>query len=260
MKATVELLLTPAEIAAQSHADRTGMVCVVFDVLRATSTLATALKHGAKSITVVEEIQDALRLRESDPNLLLAGERKGRRISASLTGSIDFDLGNSPREFTPEKVRGRQIVMTTTNGTRALRACDGAETILATSMLNLSATLAALRKWETPLVRLVCAGTGGDLALEDVLGAGALLAALSAEHYTPSGDACLMARELYESNQSNLAAAFERSLNGARLLADPELAPDVAFCARRDVVEQAVTVKDHTARLDPFDPELEMMK
>src|SRR5437870_5610701 len=82
--------------------------------------------------------------------------RNGLRIRADLTGSIDFDLGNSPREFTPERVQGRTIVMTTTNGTRALRACAGAQRILVGSFLNLRATTQWLREKEPAHLILIC--------------------------------------------------------------------------------------------------------
>jgi 2-phosphosulfolactate phosphatase len=81
--------------------------------------MITALANGAVAILPVSEIPEALALRDRQCDLLLAGERNGLRIGRDLTGSIDFDLANSPREFTPEKVRGKIIVMTTTNGTRA---------------------------------------------------------------------------------------------------------------------------------------------
>lgn len=249
MNVTVELLLTPAEMVACQHQNRADMTCVVFDVLRATSTMATALHNGAREIIVVGEIDEALRLRASDPNLLLAGERHGKRISAEQTGSVEFNLGNSPREFTPEQVSRRRIALTTTNGTRALQACHGASPILAASFLNLGAVVQTLRHTRTRHVRLISAGTGRHTSFEDVLGAGALLAALPNDQFKPHGDACLIARELYESNKSDLSRAFEQSANGQRLAADPELAPDLWFCTQRDRVPFPVVVVNHSARL-----------
>src|SRR4051794_8584892 len=123
MPSTLEVLLAPAEFAALKDRDLSGTVCVVFDVLRATSSMITALANGAKSILPVEDIAEALRIRALDPKTLLAGERDGMRIGPDLTGQGGFDLGNSPREFMRNAVSGRQIAMTTTNGTRALRAC-----------------------------------------------------------------------------------------------------------------------------------------
>src|SRR6266851_1491819 len=118
MTTTLEVLFAPAEFSALSQRDLSETVCVVFDVLRATSSIVTALGNGATAIVPVAEISEALAVRQKHPEVLLAGERDGLRIQANLTGSIAFDLGNSPREFTPDKVRGKTIAMTTTNGTR----------------------------------------------------------------------------------------------------------------------------------------------
>ena len=139
-KSTVEVLLTPTELDPIAARDIEQTTCVVFDVLRATSTLVAALHHGAREIRVVGRIEEALALRAADPSLLLAGERGGRRILRALTGSIDFDLGNSPREFVPETVAGRSIVITTTNGTRALQACQSAAVVLRRSPSGLGLT------------------------------------------------------------------------------------------------------------------------
>ena len=137
---SIEVLFTPAEFEALSKRDLSETVCVVFDVLRATSSMVTALANGAEAIIPVSEISEALEIKREDPNVLLAGERNGLRIEANLTGSISFDLGNSPREFTKNRVAGKRIVITTTNGTRALRSCGHAKTVLIGSFLNLEAT------------------------------------------------------------------------------------------------------------------------
>jgi 2-phosphosulfolactate phosphatase len=170
----IDAILSPAELPALAKRDLRDATCVVFDVLRATSTFVTALHHGAKAIVPVSEIAEALAIRQKQPDILLGGERDGVRIRAGQTGGIDFDLGNSPREYTPEKVRGKTIVSTTTNGTRALRACTGAQTVLAASFLNLTATAQFIRRLQPAQIVLVCAGTRENIATEDVLAAGAL--------------------------------------------------------------------------------------
>src|SRR5690242_13629107 len=106
---TLEMLFTPAEFGALAQRDLRQTVCVVFDVLRATSSIITALANGAEAIVPVEEIPEALAVRAQRPDVLLAGERDGLRIPAALTGSIAFDLGNSPREFTRQVVQGKTI-------------------------------------------------------------------------------------------------------------------------------------------------------
>ena len=141
----LEVILAPGEFAELRKRDLSTSICVVFDVLRATSSMVSALGNGAGAILPVEDIPEALKERNENPAVLLAGERNGLRIEGRLTGGVCFDLGNSPREFTEAKVRGKRIVWTTTNGTRALRACIGARAVLVGSLLNLAATAEALR-------------------------------------------------------------------------------------------------------------------
>ncbi len=234
MQTNLEVLFAPAEFDALAQRDLSGTVCVVFDVLRATSSMVTALHNGASAIIPVSEIPHALKLRERDPNILLAGERDGVLIGSDQTGTIPFDLGNSPREFTREKVGGKILAITTTNGTRALRACATAKRIFASSFLNLQATAECLAG--SPDILLVCSGTFEQMAYEDVLAAGALCDLLSATHGSGAvADSALIARTLYLNAKSDLPAALSQSRNGQRLLTKPDLKDDVAFCARRDV-------------------------
>ncbi len=242
----IEAILTPAELPALAKRDLRGVVCVVFDVLRATSTFVTALHNGAKAIVPVSEIAEALAFRQKQPDVLLGGERDGVRIRAVQTGGIDFDLGNSPREFTPEKVRGKTIVSTTTNGTRALRASTGAKTVLAASFLNLTATGNFIKKLRPANVLVVCAGTRENTALEDVLAAGALCEILDAplapalsslgwgEGVIQMSDSAEIARRIYAQAKPDLLATVRTSENARRLLAIPELRDDVPFCLQRD--------------------------
>jgi 2-phosphosulfolactate phosphatase len=231
----LEVLFTPAEYATLAARDLRATVCVVFDVLRATSTFATALQNGAKEIIPVAEISEALEIKTTRPDVLLGGERDGVKIRAAQTGGVDFDLGNSPREFTPSKVRGKTIVSTTTNGTRALRACAGAKTILAAAFLNLGDTAEFLRRNPAPDILLICAGTRENAALEDTLAAGALCEIL-AGGYGGGGNAPSVqaARRAFALAKDNLAGAMRESENARRLLANPDLRGDVALCLQRD--------------------------
>ena len=232
----IEVILTPAELPALARRDLRDAMCVVFDVLRATSTFVTALQNGARAVVPVSEISEALAWRQKEPAVLLGGERDGVTIRADLTGGVDFDLGNSPREHTPEKVRGKIIVSTTTNGTRALRACAGAQTVLAASFLNLAATVAFIKKLQPVRVVPVCAGTHENTALEDVLAAGALCEMLLDGAGAPDlSDSAEIARATYAQAKANLAVAVGRSENARRLLGIPELRDDVSFCLQRDI-------------------------
>ena len=235
----IETILTPAELPALAQRDLRATACVVFDVLRATSTFVTALQHGAKAIIPVSEIAEAVAFKNAEngkrkaETILLGGERNGVRISAE---GIDFDLGNSPREYTPEKVRGKTIISTTTNGTRALRACVGAKIILASSFLNLGATAEFLRREKAETILLVCAGTGENQADEDVLAAGALCELLARGDARPTfSDSAETAQRDYTRAKSDLPGVIRNAENAQRLLAIPELRDDVAFCSQQDI-------------------------
>jgi 2-phosphosulfolactate phosphatase len=232
---TIDTLLSPLELPALAQRDLRGTACVVFDILRATSTFVTALHHGSPQIIPVSEISEAVALRKKQPTFLLAGERDGVRIRAAQSGGIDFDFGNSPREFTAEKVRGKTIVSTTTNGTRALRSCAAAKTVLAASFLNLAATADFLRGEKEIL--LICAGTGENPASEDINAAGALVSLLLENKDAPLKifANAHVAKTAFDVARDHFPNAIRDSQNGRRLLAIPELRDDVAFCAQRDV-------------------------
>jgi 2-phosphosulfolactate phosphatase len=231
---TLDVLFTPADFDVLQRSALEGKVCVVFDVLRATSTMVTALHHGAAGIIPAATIEEALRLHDAHQDWLLAGEREGVRIRKDLTGSIDFDLGNSPREFMAPEIRGKSIIMTTTNGTRALRACRGADATIVCCFLNLRATAERLVRLDPQDLVLVCSGTREETAYEDVLCAGGMVDSLwphiNAEN---AADSALMGRRLFQI-EHDLGRAFAQSRNGRRLLAIPDLQPDVDFCTRRD--------------------------
>lgn len=231
---SLELLLTPAEYEAER--DWGCRVCVVFDVLRATTSMITALANGATAIRPVAEIAEAVRLKREHPELLLCGERDGRRITAAQADGVEFDLGNSPREFTADRVAGQALVVTTTNGTRALQACAGAEVVLIGSFHNLRAVTHWLKKHQPPRLCLVCSGTQDEAALEDTLAAGALCERLWADYSTGHiADSAEMARRLYPLFQTDLTGAMQFSRNGRRLLEQAELRADVTYCMQREI-------------------------
>jgi 2-phosphosulfolactate phosphatase len=234
MSATsLEVLFSPADFESLKQRELSASVCVVFDVLRATSSMVTALANGATAIIPVAQISEAVALRRKDRKVLLAGERNGVRIPASLSGGVGFDLGNSPREFVETKVCGRMIAMTTTNGTRALRSCSGARVVLVCSFLNLKATANFINRRKPARLILICSGTFEQTAYEDILGAGALCDLLWSRYRDGAvADSAVVARQLFRLERKNLLKAIGGSRNGKRLLSMPELKEDVRFCSR----------------------------
>jgi 2-phosphosulfolactate phosphatase len=149
-----------------------GGIAVVIDVLRASTTIITALAHEAARVRAVRTVGEARGL-TGQANVLLGGERGGKPIEG-------FDLGNSPLEYTRERVGGRDVVITTTNGTAALHACHDAAEVLVGAAVNRSSVAALAIRLATADdrdIHLVCAGTDGTVSEEDLLGAGAILAA-----------------------------------------------------------------------------------
>lgn len=160
-------------------ADTAGGVVVVIDVLRASTTIATALAGGATGVLTAATTAAARAAADAAGRgsgaCLLGGERGGVRIEG-------FDLGNSPSEYAPPRVAGRRIVTTTTNGTAAIAACPRAAEILVGALVNrraVAAAAVALAATSDPPapIHLVCAGTDGEPTEEDLLAAGAILEA-----------------------------------------------------------------------------------
>lgn len=150
----------------------TGGVAVIIDILRASSTIVTALHHGADCVIPCGTPEAARKIRAASNgrDVLLGGERGGVLIDG-------FDCGNSPAEYSEDRVSGRTIAFTTTNGTNALLQSSEASTILIGSFLNQQAVVDRLLADHSP-IHLVCAGTNGEVAGEDVLFAGAIISAL----------------------------------------------------------------------------------
>jgi 2-phosphosulfolactate phosphatase len=225
-----------------------GSSAVVIDLLRASTTITRALDAGAAAVVPCLETADAIRLRDSGElgPCLLGGERRGVLIPG-------FDLGNSPAEYTPVSVAGRTLLFTTTNGTRAvLRArgdahSPGAERILIGCLAN-RAGLCDLLAGDGRPIRLICAGTGGAVSLDDCLCAGAIidgLLGLAAAGGAGGGAAptfdvrddqaqLLLAAYRAVADPATLAGALHASIGG-RNLASIGLASDVDDAARMDI-------------------------
>jgi 2-phosphosulfolactate phosphatase len=255
MTRTLEVLFSPAELTTLARRDLSQTACVVIDVLRATTSMVTALANGAEAIIPVAEIQDAIAIRWQRPEVLLAGEREGLRIRADQAG-VEFDLGNSPREFVSERVQGRTIVMTTTNGTRALCACASAAHVLIGSFLNLRAVANWLRDQLPPNLVLVCSGTRDQAALEDTIVAGGLCERLWPWYASGEvADSAEIARRIYPLFRADLLGAMNHARNGRRLMNHSELRPDVAFCVQRETVNFVAGLqKDGSIRKLAFEP------
>jgi 2-phosphosulfolactate phosphatase len=211
--------------------DVSSRVVAVIDVLRASTSIATALDHGAKAVIPLESSEEvvmrAKTLERTD--VRLAGERKMLAIPG-------FDLGNSPREFTRAAVEGKTILMTTTNGTPAITNTQGARDVVIASYVNYTAVLTMLR---TALrggtdITLVCAGRERQFALEDAGCAGRFVTNVSKRltgvTVNDAAQACALIDKRYGEQVIKL---FEASEHG-RALRDAGFGDDLAACAAID--------------------------
>jgi 2-phosphosulfolactate phosphatase len=209
----LEICYLPVQWRALEAARLRESVCAVIDVIRATTTLVTALGNGARSVRPVAGVDEAYALKKENPSALLAGERGGQALPG-------FDLGNSPREVTAARVEGRDLILTTTNGTQALAACRGAREIVTASFANLEALAARLRASGPPWI-ILCAGYEGDFGIDDAIVAGALAEALDQDHAFVA---------LYRSVKHDLAATLLGCSAGQELV-KVGLGDDVPVCA-----------------------------
>lgn len=232
----IDVILHPAEIQERDFKDK---VVVVIDVLRATSTILTAFANGCRRIIPVLTPEEALDVREKigEAPALLGGERRGLRIPG-------FELGNSPREYRREVVEGRSIVLTTTNGTRALRGVQGARCIFAGAFLNVTALSRRCLEAGSDIV-LVSSGRASSFALEDAVCAGMLVDKLRGDSKYDETDAAAATALLFSHFRGDIKAAFYASEHG-RYLCQIGFEDDLEVCARVDAYGHVPFVVDNT--------------
>jgi 2-phosphosulfolactate phosphatase len=220
-------LLHPAEVQ--------DCYMVVTDVLRASTTIISALNNGIVEVIPCAEIPEALALKSQwGDKALLGGERGGVIIPG-------FDQGTSPREFPTERVIGRRLVLCTTNGTVAMQDCRAAKRVWIGAFVNLSSVVTALR--ESPKVTVLCAGTDRKVTSEDVLFAGAVVQQLTDDHPSATlSDQARLARSAWRDALhclcqpgETLAKLLGQGAGGRNLLKLGYL-EDVQFCAEIDSI------------------------
>jgi 2-phosphosulfolactate phosphatase len=224
----VDVYFTPQEVAAGDVANR---VVAVVDVLRASTSIAVALENGARAVIPLASSEDvvsrAKNLARSE--VKLAGERRSQQISG-------FDYGNSPLEFTRENVDGKTILMSTTNGTNAILAVQGARDVLIASYVNFSAVLSMLRaalRGGTD-VAIVCAGQERHFSLEDSACAGLFVQHITEKHTKAEiNDAAQAAMLIDKKFGANRKKLFKSSTHGIAL-AEAGFGDDLDACAELD--------------------------
>ena len=207
-----------------------GEMVVVIDVLRATTTIIHALAAGAKEVVPCLEVEDARRIAAGlSGGAILGGERGGVPIPG-------FDLGNSPAEYTRERVGGKTVVFTTTNGTRAMQRCKLASRVLLGAFVNFSAGCRELAGHDQ--LALVCAGTDGQVTREDTLLAGAIVDDLTRSRKLQLNDQALLAADAWQTAVRLMTdrplGMMLRESRGGRNLIDTGQENDIDLAAQID--------------------------
>jgi len=222
-----EVFLTYSNVSEDDVRDRT---VVVIDVLRACSTIVTALDNGARAVMPVADMAEAGKIASNlDPDVYrLGGERDGEKIDG-------YDLGNSPHEYTAEVVDKRDVILNTSNGTQALTRATPAKHLIAACFLNAGRVVDFVRAVDDE-VTIVCAGRQNRLALEDTLCAGLLLERLwDEEEPDVVTDSAHTAFTLYETDRDRLRSALDGA-NHAERLVQQGSGDDLDYCFRVDAL------------------------
>jgi 2-phosphosulfolactate phosphatase len=205
--------------------DLKGKVVVVVDILRATSTMTVALAQGVDGIIPVSSVDECKSYKEN--GYLTAAERNGAKVDG-------FDLGNSPYNFLENDFSGKTLVMTTTNGTRAINLSADADEIVIGSFLNLKAVVEHLKTKNCDIV-LFCSGWKGHTNLEDTLFAGAIIDEL-ANDFVVDYDMSIIARHLYNKAKEDLHAFVSCSSYCMRM-ETKGLKKDIEYCLQTNVFD-----------------------
>ncbi len=236
----VEVVLTPAYLGEQSL---TGKTVVVFDVLRATTTILSAFASGIRSVRAFAELDQAKSAVEKhSPRPILCGE-----VNALPAPGVD--LGNSPGQFTPQHA-GRDVFLATTNGTRALNAARSASDLFVGALVNAAAAASAAAATNRPVL-LLGSGTNHEISMEDAIGAGAVCQHLFQLGYFPANDAARMSRRLFLAVAADLPTAL-RDCQGGRNVTKAGLEADIDFAARLDIFDFAAAVDTSTLIIHPM--------
>jgi len=216
----INIILTPAEFEYYNISTNDNII-VVIDIFRATSTIVTALANGARSVIPVSSVDEARRLKAN--GFLIAGEKNGIPIDG-------FDFGNSPLDFiNVEKIKNKDIVITTTNGTQAIQVAKDKGQIIIGSFLNLNAVADYVLQQNKDLV-LLCAGWKNKFNLEDFVFAGSLTHYLySTEKYELDSDSALLGYLTFDRSRRKLKEFLNMASHKKRL-ENLNLEADIDFC------------------------------
>ena len=238
----IDIHLVPSLPDSDILSDRT---VVVIDVLRATSVMVHAISQGASEIIPVATVEEAFQISKVIPrrSVILGGERGSKKIPG-------FDLGNSPEEYVAERIKGKKLILTTTNGTKAFHLVSSGKEILVGSFFNIGVTAQKCLELNRDLF-IFPSGDEGNFSLEDNLCGGMLIERIMkiSGRRIALTDASHCVRILCERYKANIVEAFRLSHHGKELV-KRGFGEDLVYCAQIDITDVIPQFKDGVIRTD----------
>lgn len=237
MNTTIDVFFSASSI---SDEDVRNKIVVVIDVLRASTTIITALKNGAKEVIPVEDMSTAGRIAQNldSSRYLLCGEKDGIKIDG-------YHLGNSPFEYEEEVIKGKTLILTTTNGTKAITRAQFAKKIIIAGFINVEAVIEDLKK-QNGDIAIVCAGWKSRVSLEDQLCAGYIIRRLMNDVLPDDAkDGARIAFIISEKYENQINEIVHKSNHAMRLI-ELGYESDIAFCAQLNTTTLIPVLKEGT--------------
>ena len=212
---------------------------IVVDVLRATSVIITALNNGAKSVVPVTSVEEALSTKKKLESVVLGGERRAQKIEG-------FDLSNSPLEYKSEVIHDRNVVITTTNGTKAISKSSAANKVYIGALINAKAVSSKAVKNEKDII-IVNAGTNGVFSMDDFITGGAIIDEILSEQDFELTDIAKTALVIYRSHKD--IKSYVKGAAHYQILVDLGLEEDIDYCLQKDLFNIVPEYKDGIIKL-----------
>lgn len=232
----IDLIISAKNIDNEKIKNKT---VIVIDMLRATSVIITALKNGCKEVRAVLTIDEAVKIADSDrKNYILGGERDAVKIKG-------FDFSNSPIEYTENKISGKKLIMTTTNGTKAINGCKEAKSILIAAMINAKAAAKQVIELNNDLV-IVNAGTNGEFSIDDFICSGYIISLIKADTDVKLMDIATTALYVYKQNTD--IKNFIKYANHYKKIEELGLYEDLEYCCQKDIIDIVPEFKDEVIK------------
>ena len=228
----IDIIVSADDIKKDKIKDKT---VIVIDMLRATSVIPTAINNGCLGVIPVLTVEDAAEIaRNSKDEYMLGGERNALKIEG-------FHYSNSPLEYTRDTIQGKRLVMTTTNGTKAIKGCVGASNILIGAMINAKATAIKVVSLNKDVV-IVNAGTYGEFSIDDFLCSGYIIDSILKLVQAELSDIAITSHYIYKNNED--IHSFIKYASHYKRITELGLEADLEYCCKKDIIDIVPEYKD----------------